>query len=86
MNKYHTCVRGRAGELIVGESGMEGMRARGWSPYSGSTSYTKVTINQRLAANAKNATVLGSIPASSDTVESEGRQRKVWKKVHKKKQ
>ncbi len=38
MNKYHTCVRGRAGELIVGESGMEGMRARGWSPYSGSAS------------------------------------------------
>jgi hypothetical protein len=29
---------------------------------------------ERLAANAEVATVLGSIPASSDTVESEGRQ------------
>ncbi len=29
---------------------------------------------ERLIANAKVATVLGSIPASSDTVESEGRQ------------
>jgi hypothetical protein len=31
---------------------------------------------ERLTANAKVATVLGSIPASSDTVESEGRQMK----------
>jgi hypothetical protein len=31
---------------------------------------------QRLAVDAKVATVLGSIPASSDTVESEGRQMK----------
>jgi hypothetical protein len=31
---------------------------------------------ERLAANAKVATVLGSIPASSDTMESEGRQMK----------
>jgi hypothetical protein len=31
---------------------------------------------ERLAVNAKVATVLGSIPASSDTVESEGRQMK----------
>jgi hypothetical protein len=31
---------------------------------------------QRLAINAKFATVLGSIPVSSDTVESEGRQMK----------
>ncbi len=30
----------------------------------------------RLTANAEVATVLGSIPASSDTVESEGRQMK----------
>ncbi len=29
-----------------------------------------------MAANAKVATLLGSIPASSDTVESEGRQMK----------
>jgi hypothetical protein len=28
---------------------------------------------ERLAVNAKVATVLGSIPASSDTLESEGR-------------
>ncbi len=35
---------------------------------------------ERLTANAKVATVLGSIPASSDTVESEGRQMKqCWK-------
>jgi hypothetical protein len=31
---------------------------------------------KRLSANAKVATVLGSIPASSDTVDSEGRQTK----------
>jgi hypothetical protein len=31
---------------------------------------------EHLAVNAKVATVLGSIPASSDTVESEGRQMK----------
>jgi hypothetical protein len=31
---------------------------------------------ERLTANAVVATVLGSIPASSDTVESEGRQMK----------
>ncbi len=31
---------------------------------------------ERLTANAKVATVLGSIPASSDTVDSEGRQMK----------
>jgi hypothetical protein len=31
---------------------------------------------ERLIANAKVATVLGSIPASSDTVDSEGRQMK----------
>jgi len=31
---------------------------------------------ERLAVNAKVATVLGSIPSSSDTVESEGRQMK----------
>ncbi len=31
---------------------------------------------ERLSANAEVATVLGSIPASSDTVESEGRQMK----------
>jgi len=31
----------------------------------------------RRTANAKVATVLGSIPASADTVESEGRQMKV---------
>jgi hypothetical protein len=31
---------------------------------------------ERLAVNAKVATVLGSIPASSDTVESEGRHMK----------
>jgi hypothetical protein len=31
---------------------------------------------ERLAFNAKVATVLGTIPASSDTVESEGRQMK----------
>ncbi len=36
---------------------------------------------QRLTANVKIATVLGSIPASSDTVDSEGRQKKQdWKK------
>ncbi len=36
---------------------------------------------ERPAANAKFATVLGSIPASSDTVESEGRQMKqCWRK------
>jgi hypothetical protein len=35
-----------------------------------------VTWFQRLTANAKVETVLGSIPASSDTVESEGRQMK----------
>ncbi len=35
---------------------------------------------QSMTANAKVATVLGSIPASSDTVESEGRQMKqCWK-------
>jgi hypothetical protein len=33
---------------------------------------------ERLTANALVATVLGSIPASSDTVESEGRQMKQW--------
>jgi hypothetical protein len=33
---------------------------------------------ERLTANAGVATVLGSIPASSDTVESEGRQMKQW--------
>jgi hypothetical protein len=33
---------------------------------------------ERLAVNAKVATVLGSIPASSDTVESEGRQMKQY--------
>jgi hypothetical protein len=31
---------------------------------------------QRMKANAEVATVLGSIPSSSDTVESEGRQMK----------
>jgi hypothetical protein len=39
----------------------------------------------RLTANAKVATVLGSIPESSDTVESEGRQiKQCWNKVHNK--
>ncbi len=33
---------------------------------------------ERPAVNAKVATVLGSIPASSDTMESEGRQMKQW--------
>jgi hypothetical protein len=33
-------------------------------------------VVERLAVNAKVATVLGSIPASSDTVESEGWQMK----------
>jgi hypothetical protein len=33
---------------------------------------------ERLAVNVKVATVLGSIPASSDTVESEGRQMRQW--------
>jgi hypothetical protein len=33
-------------------------------------------VIERLAANAKVATVLGAIPASSDAVESEGRQMK----------
>ncbi len=33
---------------------------------------------ERLTANAKCATVLGSIPASSDTVETEGRQMKQY--------
>jgi hypothetical protein len=32
----------------------------------------------RLTANAEVATVLGSIPASTDTVESEGWQMKQW--------
>jgi hypothetical protein len=31
---------------------------------------------ERLTANAKVATILGSLPASSDTMESEGRQMK----------
>jgi hypothetical protein len=39
---------------------------------------------ERLAANAKFATVLGSIPASSDTVESAGRQLKQMKKKDRK--
>ncbi len=41
---------------------------------------------ERLTANAEVATVLGSIPASSDTVESEGRQMKLCliKYIHKK--
>jgi hypothetical protein len=38
---------------------------------------------ERLTAHAEVATVLGSIPASSDTVESEGRQMK--QTVHRKK-
>ncbi len=37
---------------------------------------------QSLAVNAKAATVLGSIPASTDTVESEGRQMKQCTYVH----
>ncbi len=37
-----------------------------------------LNVDERLTANAKVATVLGSIPASSDTVESEGRQMKQW--------
>jgi hypothetical protein len=49
-----------------------------------STSAFKVSVSgwdvaewlERLTDNAEVATVLGSIPASSDTVESEGRQRK----------
>jgi hypothetical protein len=32
-----------------------------------------------LTANAEVATALGSIPVSSDTVESEGRQMKQWR-------
>ncbi len=40
---------------------------------------------ERLTTSAKVATVLGSIPASSYTVKSEGRQMKpCWNKVHKK--
>jgi hypothetical protein len=37
-----------------------------------------LNVDKRLTANAKVATVLGSIPASFDTVESEGRQMKQW--------
>jgi hypothetical protein len=33
---------------------------------------------ERLTANAEVATVQGSIPASSDTVESEGRMKQCW--------
>ncbi len=40
---------------------------------------------QRMKANAEVATVLGSIPSSSDTVESEGRQMKqCWIRYFKK--
>ncbi len=47
---------------------------------------TRRVVTERLTANAKVATVLGSIPASSDTVESEGRQIKpMLNKVHWKK-
>jgi hypothetical protein len=39
-------------------------------------------VRERLTANAKVAAVLGSTPASSDTIESEGRHAKqCWKKV-----
>ncbi len=38
--------------------------------------FKRNSTDQRLTANAEVATVLGSIPASSDTVESEGRQMK----------
>jgi hypothetical protein len=41
---------------------------------------SRVVRVERLTANAKFATVLGSIPASSDTVESTGRQLKQMKK------
>jgi hypothetical protein len=40
---------------------------------------------ERLAVNAKVATVLGSIPASSDTAESEGRQMKQCRRTYTKK-
>ncbi len=43
-------------------------------------------VVERLTVNAEVATVLGSIPASSDTVESEGRQMKqCWKQYIEKK-
>ncbi len=37
-----------------------------------------VTLSDMMTANANVAKVLGSIPASSDTVESEGRQMKQY--------
>ncbi len=40
--------------------------------------YSRAEWLERLTANAVVATVLGSIPASSDTVGSEGRQMKQW--------
>ncbi len=39
---------------------------------------------ERLTVNAKVATVIGSFPPSSDTVESEGRKMKQWRITHKK--
>ncbi len=40
-------------------------------------------VKERLAANAKFATILGSIPASSDTEEYDGRHEAVLNNVHK---
>ncbi len=60
-----------------------------FSNHSGTGSKIKILAEwiERLAVNAKVATVLGSIPTSSDTAESEGRQqmKQCWIRDNKKK-
>jgi hypothetical protein len=59
-----------------------GLRAELWMR---SIARLHSTVVERLAFNVKVATVLGSIPASSDTVESEGQMKQMLNNVHKKK-
>ncbi len=50
------------------------IRINGWTPSKKKNMWMRSSrVVERLTANAKVATVLGSITASSDTVESEGR-------------
>jgi hypothetical protein len=58
----------------VGSSGVMGTLS--WLSVVGTNMVELAEWLERLTANAVVATVLGSIPASSDTMESEGRQMK----------
>jgi hypothetical protein len=55
-------------------SSCQNMQISGY--YDKKTKRSTILASERLTANAEVATVLGSIPATFDTVESEGRQMK----------